>query len=185
MVCAARGNYSQALTLLKQATDIEDSLISQVFSISSEEQRAAFLTSTVSNLYGYLSLIIRHLQESSAAVQSAFELVLRRKAVGTDVAVAQRHSILAGHYPALRTSLQELTVLQFRIAQKTFEGPGTDGLKADDELLVRLNRQREQLETDLAQDWSSRAFPGTASTEHRSAGSGTTLQEPCWSNSFV
>ncbi len=82
--------------------------------------------------------------------QLAFKLILRRKAIGTEVLAAQRDTVLGGKYPALKSKLEELTKLHLQIAQKTLAGHGPEGLPAHRQVLAEWNAQKERLEAELA-----------------------------------
>src|SRR5262249_28020474 len=149
MIAAAKGDYTGALSLLQRTTSIENAIIFQVFSISSENQRVAYLESMFGSFHAFLSLVLLRLSGSGAAVQAALDLVLQRKAVGMDVLLAQRQSVLAGRYPSLRSKLDELTALRTQIAQKVLEGPGSEELAAHQATLGRWSSERDRLEMEL------------------------------------
>ncbi len=149
-VSVAMGDTSEALPFMQEAAVLDERLIGQVFSIGSESQRMAYLVGVQSHVAGFLSLVLRHLSHSSAALQAGFELVLRRKAVGAEALAAQRDAILSGRYPALESTLHKLQTLRMQIAQATLVGPGSEGLRAYQQRLAEQNTEKEQLEAELA-----------------------------------
>jgi len=140
---------TDALPLMEQAASIDDLMIGQVFSIGSESQRTAYLKKVRVNLEGFISLISQHLSSSRAAINSAFELVLRRKAIGAEALAAQRDAVLGGRYPELEPELRDLINLRMQIAQKTLAGPGQEGLAKHQKTLSIWNKQKENLEAEL------------------------------------
>jgi len=140
---------TDALPLMEQAASIDDRMIGQVFSIGSESQRTAYLNKVRVNLELFISLISQHLSLSRAAINSAFELVLRRKAIGAEALVAQRDAVLGGRYPELEPKLKDLINLRMQIAQKTLAGPGQEGLAEHQKTLSIWNKQKENLEAEL------------------------------------
>src|SRR4029077_17893231 len=125
-VYAVTTREKEALALLHEAAAIDDHMLGQVFSIGSESQRMAYLENVRLALHFFLSLVFRTGAGVPDVARSAFDLVLRRKAIGVEVLALQRDAILAGRYPALERSLGELTALRVRIARTWLSGPGTD-----------------------------------------------------------
>ncbi|HEY7330663.1 MAG TPA: tetratricopeptide repeat protein [Gemmataceae bacterium] len=148
---AASGRIEEALALMRQSTDIEDRMIGQVFSIASDRQRMLFLETLQGFQDCFLSLIYRHLPGSPEAVRIAFDLVLRRKALGAEALGAQRDAVLGGRYPHLHQSFEQLTQLRRRIAQNTLSGPASGETLADHEqTLQQWQQEQQQRETELA-----------------------------------
>lgn len=141
---------NEAFALMQEATSIENRIIGQVFSISSESQRMAYLETLRGNFELFLSQVFLYLSHNTTAVHMALELVLRRKAIGSEVLAVQRDAIISGRYPNLLPKLQELNNLRMQIAQETLAGPGQEGLGAYQQLLAKLNDQKERLEAELA-----------------------------------
>jgi tetratricopeptide (TPR) repeat protein len=140
---------TEALPLMEQAASIDDLMIGQVFSIGSESQRMAYLKEVRGNLEGFISLISQHLSSSRAAINSAIELILRRKAIGAEALATQRDAVLGGRYPELEPELRNLINLRMQIAQKTLAGPGQEGLAEHQKTLSVWNKQKENLEAEL------------------------------------
>jgi CHAT domain-containing protein/tetratricopeptide (TPR) repeat protein len=147
---AAAGRASEALSLMEQAASIDDRMIGQVLAIGSDRQRIAYVNTVLGNLHGILSLVQQHLTDSSAAIGTALDLVLRRKAIAAEATAAQRDAVLGGKYPALAPKLRELAALRMQIARTTLAGPGTEGLESRVRRLAEWNAQKERLEAELA-----------------------------------
>jgi CHAT domain-containing protein/Tfp pilus assembly protein PilF len=140
----------EALDLQEKSERINDSLMGQVFTIGSEQQRLAYLTTFRGSLNTFLTLIYKYLSGSDPAKQSALELVFRRKAISAEALAVQRDAILGGHYRALDSQLRELTMLRAQIAEKTLKGPGLEELTTHQQRLTEWEEQRETLEAELA-----------------------------------
>ena len=147
---AATGREAEALVLRQEAAVIDDHMLGQVFSIGSERQRMAYLATLQGRLYAFLSLVVQHLPSSHAAVAAAFDLLLRRKAIGAEALAAQRDAVLGGRYPALATQLQELTTWRRQIALKMLAGPAQgEDPQAHQAQLAQWTAHKERLEAEL------------------------------------
>jgi CHAT domain-containing protein/Tfp pilus assembly protein PilF len=147
---AATGRHRDALQFVQEAVTIDEHTLGQVFAIGSERQRLAYLATLRVPLYSYLSLVVGHLADDPAVLSSAFDLVLRRKAIGAEALAAQREAILSGRYPELAPQLHRLRVLRAQVAQLTLAGPGSENPAAYQERLANWDAERESLESVLA-----------------------------------
>ncbi|MFL5588393.1 MAG: tetratricopeptide repeat protein [Ktedonobacteraceae bacterium] len=150
LCCVATNRQREALPLLKQAAIVDDQVVGQVFSLSSEHQRMEYLKTLQGRFDGFLSFTSRVSADSTEAVQAALDLTLRRKGIGAEALAVQRDVILNGRYPALESRLRELSALRMQIAQKTLTGPGPEGVEAHLQHVKKWNLQRERWETELA-----------------------------------
>jgi CHAT domain-containing protein/tetratricopeptide (TPR) repeat protein len=140
-----------ALTAMKEVADIDDYIIGQIFSISSERQRMKFLETMRYHFDQFLHIFVIYFSNSPIDICAAMELVLRRKALGAEVLGIQRDSILGDKYPELRAKLQEVNRLRRQIGQKMTSGPGPKiSFVNYNQLLTDLNAQRENLDVELA-----------------------------------
>jgi CHAT domain-containing protein/tetratricopeptide (TPR) repeat protein len=149
-IAVQAGRAAEALPLMEQMAVVHDRLIGQIFSISSEEQRLACLSAVQWSFEGFLTLVSCHLSSSPKAVLSAFDLVLRRKAIGAEALAAQRDAVLGGKYPTLQPKLHELVTLRSQIAEKTLAGPEAEDVPTHYRLLAEWNTRKEKLEAELA-----------------------------------
>jgi CHAT domain-containing protein len=149
-LCAATGQESEAMTLMREAAGVYNRMIAQVFSFGSERQRIAFLQVVQGGSASFLSLLWWHSSAFPVAAQLGLDLVLQRKALAAEAMAAQREAVLGERYPDLRSQLQQLTALRGRIAQQVLRGPGPDGLQAHQQLIVESEGERERLEGRLA-----------------------------------
>ena len=145
---AATSRQEEGLKLMDQAITIDNGILGQVFSISSELQRASYLGTLRPSLERFLSLVLQ--SQTPQAKRKALDQVLRHKGVGAEALAIQRDAVLGGRYPELEPQLRELTTWRRQIAQKTLAGPGPEGLEAHKRLLEEWRQKKEQLEAELA-----------------------------------
>ena len=144
------GKVSEAFSLMEQAAVIDDWIIGQVFSISSEQQRMGYLAKLQGHFHMFFSLVIQHGATSLEARQKGFDIVLRRKALGTEVMAVQQDVVLSGRYPDVEPELRQLRALQKQIVEKTFAGPGPEGSEVHQALLEGWKHQEDRKEAELA-----------------------------------
>jgi CHAT domain-containing protein/tetratricopeptide (TPR) repeat protein len=149
-LCAAIGKTREALSLMTEAAEVEDRMASQVFVTGSEAERTQYVLALRRSFYVFLSLVLEFFQNAEDAVESAFELTLRRKALGSETLSAQREAILSGKYPQLAPCLTEWRDLRAQIARLTLSGPEAHGEEWHRERLAELFRRKETLESGLA-----------------------------------
>jgi len=148
---AATGQGEQALSLLEEATSIYDRMIGQVFSIGSEYQRLAYLAIVQNTLDAFLSFVLDRYAHDTVLIGTAFDLVLRRKALTAESLMTQRDAVHGGRYPALAPLLRNLMILRRQLAHKTLAGPGAEGTAAYRQLLDKWETQCASFEAEIAQ----------------------------------
>ena len=126
-VCAATQRFPEAFQLMKEVMDIDDRTIAQVFSIGSERKRLRYLESIQGKFDIFLSLISSSFVDSQDAVQTAMDLIFRRKAIGAEVLGVQRDVMLGGAYPELKPKLDQLNTLSSQIALVQFSLQSSQG----------------------------------------------------------
>lgn len=149
-VYAATDRATEALELMKQSVAISDKLIGQVFSIGSESQRMAFLQLLDSEFNGFISLVFQDLASSCSAVQAAFDLVLRRKALGAEAISEQREAVLRGRYPHLEPKLGRIATLRSQIARTLLARTDRADSEARRDRIAEWMREKEEIEAELA-----------------------------------
>ena len=147
---AATNREADARKMMEQALVIDDRMIGQMFSISSESQRASYLKTIRYHLDMFLSLVTQSFSSSPEAARSGLSLILRRKAIEAEAMATQRDVVLGGKYPEIAPRLREIATIRAQIAQKTFAGPGKEGLQAHKQLLAEWNARKERLEAEVA-----------------------------------
>ncbi|HIK12749.1 MAG TPA: tetratricopeptide repeat protein [Oscillatoriaceae cyanobacterium M33_DOE_052] len=141
---------TEALELMKQATEVEDKIIRRVFGFSSERERLAHLERNRDTFYRLLSLVLNHLQDSPAAVQTALDVVFKRKALSAAAQAAFSEAVHSGRYPHLMPQFQQLRDLSNQIIKIYHSQPEPEQLAAMRDRLVRLQGEYDNLERQLA-----------------------------------
>lgn len=131
---------AEALDAFLRAAELDDRTIGEVFAFASERHRLEYVSSILENLYGVVSLVVEHLPSSVDAVRGAFDLVLRRKAIGLEALAAQRDLTLGGRYPDLLPAFRRLTAVRAEIARASMDGVSTAEMEA----------RKERMEAELA-----------------------------------
>ena len=80
----------------------------------------------------------------------AYDLVLRRKALGASRLAVQQDARLHDQASLLEPKQRKLVALRTRITQKILSGPGQEGLKVFRQRLKKGKLKKERLEEDLA-----------------------------------
>ena len=149
---AATNRSWEALCQMQEAAEIENQMLGQIFSISSDVQRLIYLQQIRGYLEGFLSLVTQYLPDAPDAVQAAFDLVLRRKALGAEAAAMQRTAILSDRYRHLAPQLEQLRQLDNQIASLAWNSPPPEQLAAYQTQLATLYHQRDELDRSLSRD---------------------------------
>lgn len=149
VLCTRVGRAAEALALMREAETIEDGAIQQIFSIGSEKQRLQYLETRAGRLDGLLSLVFRSFADDAPGRQTAFDLVLRRKALVTESAAVYRRMAASDRHPGLGSRLSQWAGLSMQIARKTLAGPGSDRVDEHWRLIADWTRQKDELEAEL------------------------------------
>ena len=146
----AAGRLESATDLMLEAVAVEDQVMAETFAMTTDRQRLLFLQRLRERDDLVLSHICRNQRSSARAVQSALDLVLRRKAVVAEALSARRDSVLQGEYPELTAELQELSRLRNQLAQVVLSGYGLRDSPAYAAARTTWTQRLENLETKLA-----------------------------------
>lgn len=150
LLFAATNREFRALELLVAASRIAGQVLGQIFSFSSESQRMNYLALIRKNFYCILSLIVEHFNADQKALNLAFELVMRYKAIGAEATSIQRDEILSGKYPELLPKFEELNLLKRQLAWSILNPPGIEKLESHQKFVSELVTRQETLESQLA-----------------------------------
>ena len=122
-VMAATGRASEALPLMQQAMAVDDEAIHQYSAAGSDSQRSALLESLRFRLDDALSVVSTYLADSAPAVSAAYDLVLRRKALGLTLEVAVRRMATLHESDVVRGFVRDIGHLRTSGAAQTLAGP--------------------------------------------------------------
>jgi len=155
---AATNRHEQALKLFKEATEIQHCLMSQEFVGSSENDRTIFLDNIRTTQYNLLSVVYQYFypleesEEKSQAIQTAFDLVLKRKALSNTASAAFNAAMYSDRYPHLKDSFerwrsrwQQIINLQFSL----YLPENLSRLEANKKILSELHIEVEDLEKNI------------------------------------
>ena len=151
-LCAPLARPVEALDLMQRAITLRDGLIGQIFAITSDSQRSAYLKTFAWELDVFLSLVFQYRSSDVAAVHAALELILRRKAIGAEAQAAQHQALFSGQYPHLAPKLQQVQTLREQLIRKRLNSSGPEGLDAYTALLAEWEARKDRLEAELARD---------------------------------
>jgi CHAT domain-containing protein len=141
----------ELLSLMQQAAAIRNRQINQVFTISSNNQRLAYLDTLTGELDQFLSLVLRYHSSDTSAVRAALDLVLRRKAIVAEASAAQHAAVLGGQYPELQAQRQALRNKSDELSHQRGHFPTQqEAIPAHRQRLAQLETEYDRLEADLA-----------------------------------
>ncbi len=147
---AATEYLNESLSHILQATDINDKMIRNVFAYSSEKDRFAYLKKIRYSFDQLLSLVYNHLSKSPKAVEAAFNLILKRKALTASALAAQNEALYSDRYPHLTEDFHKLRDLSEQIIHLTFSTPQTEDFTTYQQQLGQLQAEHNSLQKKLA-----------------------------------
>ena len=147
MVHASAGRMDPAYEAFTRALDLLDHFTDQVFAVSSERQRQAYLKVVVSHVEIFAAFITQHVHQDVNAVGSLFRILFKYKAIGPELLVAQKTAIASRARPELAEKLAKLTQMRAAIAEIELKRR-TATVRSG--TLDRLLDARERLERELA-----------------------------------
>ncbi|MFB2768332.1 tetratricopeptide repeat protein [Pelatocladus sp. BLCC-F211] len=149
LLYAANDCSQEALVLMQESADIDLKTISQIFSISTDNQRLTYLQQNYDNLESFLSLVSQHFLNSPEAIQSAYNLVLRRKAIATETTILQKIALLSEQYSHLAPKLEQWRQVRQQLAKRCFDIPTPEQSAYYQSEIDSLRQQAQTLEREL------------------------------------
>ncbi len=149
LLYTATNCHKPALKLMQEAADIDLKTISKIFSISTDKQRIIYLIQNYYKVERFLSLVFQHFPNTPEAVQSAYNLILRRKAIATETAILQKIALLSQQYAHLAPKLQQWQQIRQQLAKRCFDIPTPEQLPYYQQEIKSLEQQAENLEREL------------------------------------
>jgi tetratricopeptide (TPR) repeat protein/CHAT domain-containing protein len=146
-VLSLRGEPQRALLVMSEAQTAHDRVIAKISGLASERQRLDYLEHVATDFHALLTLVVDALPDDPTAARTAFDILQRRKAIGSEALATQREAVLGGRYPSLAPRLTELAELRAEIAALTLD---PDGVARGPATPAELNARREALERELA-----------------------------------
>jgi tetratricopeptide (TPR) repeat protein len=134
---------SSALDCMTKALTIQNNWLRNLFAYSSESQRLLYVKQAQQTLEQFLSLICQYYSNDIDAVKSAFNAILQRKSLATEVAAVFNYTLCSNHYPNLYENSDQLLELQQKIGVMSTE-------TTPREEIHQLREDRDRLQRDLA-----------------------------------
>jgi CHAT domain-containing protein/tetratricopeptide (TPR) repeat protein len=145
-----QGNLDRGFELDRRALDIEETNLARTFIVADESRRLAYSWSLSGSLHYALSLHLRDAPEHDAIAKLALTTLLRRKNRVQDL-FAQSTTALRRSLPEDdRHLLDDVTDVDSRVAVLSGRGPGKLTVEAFRQQLDDLERQRDELWSELA-----------------------------------
>ncbi|MBD2491600.1 tetratricopeptide repeat protein [Aulosira sp. FACHB-615] len=144
-VLAAINRPDEALDYRIAASKIEDKIISNIFSFSSESDRLSFLDKIRNNVDLFLSLVYKHLSHSDNAKLAALDFILKRKGLTASALAAQNQALYSGRYPQLQEQFRQLSDLNTRLVHLTFSIPQPDISATTEKTTHQFRTYRENI----------------------------------------
>ncbi|MEG4301748.1 CHAT domain-containing tetratricopeptide repeat protein [Microcoleus sp. D3_18a_C4] len=147
---AATERPTEAMSEMIQSTEIDNTMIRRLFAFSSESDRLSYLKKIRSNLDKFLSLVYNHLSGTPQAIQSALDLILKRKVLTASALAAQNEALYSDRYLHLTEDFHKLRNLSEQIIHLTFSPPQTEDFITYQQQLAQLQAEHNNLQKNLA-----------------------------------
>ncbi|MFO8039851.1 MAG: CHAT domain-containing tetratricopeptide repeat protein, partial [Sodalinema sp.] len=144
----ATNRPNAALELMQDAITIQNRVLGEVFAISSDRQRLAYLEQSYWQLEVFLSLVQQHFSHDPNVTQAALDVLLQRKGLATEAGLVLRTSILSQRYRHLAPQYEEYRELIRQQAYLQFQAPPQLQDKLPQQLQA-LRQKQEALEQVL------------------------------------
>jgi CHAT domain-containing protein/tetratricopeptide (TPR) repeat protein len=148
VVFQAMGDCTAARPLLERALAIREKVVRATFATTSQRQRLALLGANRGALDNYLTSFAGDEPRRLSAV-------LRWKGIVGRVLAGERAALRAQATPAVRAKLDDLRLLQARLAKAyfaPFEAETKTGTATRRETIEQLTKEKEAIEVDLARE---------------------------------
>lgn len=147
---AASNKTDEAFATVSQVQQIYDRLIRTISATGSDVRRLSYLTRINGNLYISLSLVQKYFRDSRQHIETAYEWVLRRKGLATDLMASNLRAILKVQTDKGRALLHEWQRVQ-QVLSNLLLGD-MKGLSAEDyeQEIAGLEAERDFLESEMA-----------------------------------
>lgn len=145
---AVVGKVDEVIGLLQMLVENSPSYLSKIFSITTDRQRLAYTSTLQINMERMLALVNHYCQESQAAKQLLFDLLLQRKAIVAEASLLQTLWLTSKHNPDM-SSLHE-TLVAMRLKIKQLQSTSTIDPIAGQDQIELLTHECETLEEKLA-----------------------------------
>ena len=150
MLLLETGRSAEAFPVLRDQFEAENALIDDMFRVSAEDERMAYVAKLRENLDTLLVMIHNFALDEPEGIRLAFDVLLQRKGIVADAMAAERRSRLRSDEPGALDDLRGLNEVRRRISRLILDGPGGEDPAAHTAELARLIEERRQREAGLA-----------------------------------
>ena len=150
MLLLQTGQIHEALGLLREQFEAENVLIGDMFAVSSEDERLAYVAKLRRNLNVLLMQIMMYANNNPEGLRLAFDVLLQRKGIVADAMAAERRALALADDTRDADPMRAVTQLRRRISRLVLDGPGAEGADAHTAELNRLVDERRRLEAGVA-----------------------------------
>lgn len=147
---ATMDNNSGALRLMLKANAVEDKLIEDMFSFSSERERFLFLDTIEGHKHLFIAFCIERIGDTIKGRKSLLEYLLSRKGLVLDSLLQDAESARLSDDPELKDLLADLREKKDRLAKLALSGPDKEGVERYRAKMAKLKKESEELEKELA-----------------------------------
>lgn len=148
---AGVGLASKAISIMNEVEKIDDILLDQRFSMSSERQKLAVTSSVSANADVYFSLFINFFFGDKAIQEQAFNLLQKRKTNVNKSASQLRKLSKALNDNEVAKTLADLEAISASISTLAFSPPKVDSDEELSALIHETMSRKEELERDLTE----------------------------------
>ena len=151
---AGKGNFSSALDYLRKELAIQDNLIRNTFSISTEKQKLDVMQA-VSGSFGIsLSLIHQNLSTDAKAIRTGLELALKRKGIAIDAQSRARKALRDRMSPEAQKKWDHAASLRTQLSHLLLNKPQQAVQGTYRKTVASLRKQIQDTERNLAKESS-------------------------------
>ncbi len=153
IILAAAGKRDEALAALLRGAELGEPELGERMTLGAEHLRMTYGSLARLHLGLVLFLAAGAPAADGRVLERVFTLVLRRKALAAEVALAQRAALRSGRYPLLESAHAELESLRAEVATRTLAALRGSGPLPDGGARLReAERRVGQLEAQLAKE---------------------------------
>lgn len=156
---AAGNRHSQALSAFAEANVVTAKVIEQVFALSGEKDRLAYIRQQEWGYFAELSLIQRHFTRDQTALRMGLDLVLARKGIVFDAQARQNEALAGSLDPEARALWDDLLrqrSARAKLAQGAGEVQATRRQQIDDSIASLEQQLVGKSSLAAAQFWQQR-----------------------------
>jgi CHAT domain-containing protein len=150
LVSLQQGDVASAIDLRRRTDDLREDILGPILGMGSERQKFLYVTTSLGDVFGSISLHAQFAPNNSSAARLAFNAVLRFKARALDAMTDQIGMLRRHASPQDRQLLEALLVVRTQLAALSIDEAGMTGQEQRREKLYTLSIDKERLERDIS-----------------------------------